>query len=106
MIAEAKLGEVDMVAKANKEELKSEVAKLQHEVEELRISRMANFEGLEAIASRLGFKSGKDNILKTRRALKGHFGKVYSMSWSGSGKELVSASQDGKLIVWDALLGK
>ena len=41
---------------------------------------------------------------KTRRQLKGHFGKVYAMHWSGSNKELVSASQDGKLIVWDAAL--
>jgi WD40 repeat protein len=94
-----------MVADNRKEELKSKVARLQHEVQELSTSRLANFEGLEAIASRLGFKSGNDSILKTRRVLKGHFGKVYSMSWAGSGKELVSASQDGKLIVWDAMLG-
>jgi guanine nucleotide-binding protein G(I)/G(S)/G(T) subunit beta-1 len=43
---------------------------------------------------------------KPRRLLKGHFGKVYAMHWSGSNKELVSASQDGKLIVWDAVLSK
>ena len=41
---------------------------------------------------------------KPRRLLKGHFGKVYAMHWAGSNKELVSASQDGKLIVWDAVL--
>lgn len=56
-------------------------------------------------------------VLKNRRQLKGHFGKVYAMHWAGSGgsasnsanktgdpfaTELVSASQDGKLIVWDA----
>lgn len=41
---------------------------------------------------------------KSRRVLKGHFGKVYAMHWSGSNKELVSASQDGKLIIWDAAL--
>lgn len=41
--------------------------------------------------------------LKNRRTLRGHFGKVYSMHWSGRGSELiVSASQDGKLIVWNA----
>jgi len=43
---------------------------------------------------------------KPRRLLKGHFGKVYAMHWSGNNKELVSASQDGKLIVWDAVLSK
>ena len=39
---------------------------------------------------------------KTRRVLKGHYGKVYAMSW-GCGKHdshLVSVSQDGKLILW------
>jgi len=40
---------------------------------------------------------------KEKRVLKGHFGKVYAMHWSGKGNELiVSASQDGKLIVWQA----
>lgn len=43
--------------------------------------------------------------LKGRRQLKGHFGKVYAMHWGGSGSsdELVSASQDGKLIIWNAM---
>jgi len=41
--------------------------------------------------------------LKMRRQLKGHFGKVYAMHWGGNGSEqLVSASQDGKLIIWNA----
>jgi len=47
----------------------------------------------------------KPNI-KNRRVLKGHFAKIYAMHWAemeGEGnKQLVSASQDGKLIVWNA----
>ncbi len=39
---------------------------------------------------------------KPRRILKGHFGKVYAMHWGGDSTQLVSASQDGKLIVWNA----
>jgi guanine nucleotide-binding protein G(I)/G(S)/G(T) subunit beta-1 len=39
--------------------------------------------------------------LKPRRVLKGHFGKVYAMHWAGDSTHLVSASQDGKLIVWN-----
>lgn len=31
----------------------------------------------------------------------GHFGKVYSMHWGHDGTHLVSASQDGRLIVWN-----
>lgn len=42
--------------------------------------------------------------LKKRRELKGHFGKVYAMHWAGAGSaNLVSASQDGKLIIWNAM---
>lgn len=48
--------------------------------------------------------------LRVRRVLKGHFGKVYAMHWAGitEGVEYqneyrcVSASQDGKLIIWNA----
>jgi len=44
--------------------------------------------------------------IKNRRVLKGHFAKIYAMHWSegaASKQNLVSASQDGKLIVWNAL---
>lgn len=41
--------------------------------------------------------------IKMRRILKGHFGKIYAMHWSSSNNHhLVSASQDGKLIIWNA----
>merc|ERR1712113_384525 len=40
--------------------------------------------------------------LKAKRILKGHFAKIYAMHWSEDKKHLVSASQDGKLIVWNA----
>ncbi|KAK9468523.1 WD40-repeat-containing domain protein [Lipomyces arxii] len=40
--------------------------------------------------------------MKIRRTLKGHLAKIYSMHWSTDRRHLVSASQDGKLIVWDA----
>lgn len=39
--------------------------------------------------------------LKTRRHLKGHFGKIYALHWSSDSKKVVSASQDGKLIIWN-----
>eukprot|EP00479_Gromia_sphaerica_P010111 TRINITY_DN452_c1_g1_i1.p1 TRINITY_DN452_c1_g1~~TRINITY_DN452_c1_g1_i1.p1 ORF type:complete len:350 (-),score=62.54 TRINITY_DN452_c1_g1_i1:818-1867(-) len=41
--------------------------------------------------------------LKQRRILKGHFGKIYAMHWAVDSKHIVSASQDGKLIIWQAL---
>jgi len=43
--------------------------------------------------------------IKNRRVLKGHFAKIYAMHWAEHPeveRQLVSASQDGKLIVWNA----
>lgn len=40
---------------------------------------------------------------KLRRQLKGHFGKVTAMHWAGDSQSLASASQDGKLLLWNAL---
>lgn len=40
--------------------------------------------------------------MKARRVLKGHLAKIYAMHWSTDRRHLVSASQDGKLIIWDA----
>ncbi|XP_031484280.1 guanine nucleotide-binding protein subunit beta-2 [Nymphaea colorata] len=37
------------------------------------------------------------------RTLQGHTGKVYSLDWSLEKNRIVSASQDGRLIVWNAL---
>ncbi len=41
---------------------------------------------------------------RKRRVLAGHFNKVYALDWAGAGSsdELVSASQDGKLMLWNA----
>ena len=40
--------------------------------------------------------------MRPRRTLKGHLAKIYAMHWAQDKRHLVSASQDGKLIVWDA----
>lgn len=39
--------------------------------------------------------------IKQRRMLKGHFGKIYALHWAQDSRHLVSASQDGKLIIWN-----
>uniref|UniRef100_A0AAY5KN89 Guanine nucleotide binding protein (G protein), beta 5a n=1 Tax=Esox lucius TaxID=8010 RepID=A0AAY5KN89_ESOLU len=41
-------------------------------------------------------------IMKTRRTLKGHGNKVLCMDWCKDKRRIVSSSQDGKVIVWDA----
>lgn len=37
--------------------------------------------------------------MRTRRTLRGHLSKIYAMHWGAESRNLVSASQDGKLIV-------
>lgn len=80
---------------------KKQVEQLKSQLNKLSKSKKDDFEGLEAM------NSGKapTNIIlpKLRRTLRGHFGKVYSLHWAGNGTDLVSASQDGKLIVWSAI---
>lgn len=39
--------------------------------------------------------------IKARRYLNGHFGKIYAHDWSPDSRHITSASQDGKLIVWN-----
>ncbi|KAG0165079.1 guanine nucleotide-binding protein subunit beta 1 [Apophysomyces sp. BC1034] len=41
-------------------------------------------------------------VMKVRRSLRGHLAKIYAMHWANDAQHLVSASQDGKLIVWNA----
>lgn len=40
--------------------------------------------------------------IKPRRVLKGHQAKVLCSDWSPDKRHIVSSSQDGKLIIWDA----
>ena len=40
--------------------------------------------------------------IKPRRTLKGHQGKVLCMDWSSDKRHIVSSSQDGKMLIWDA----
>ena len=86
-------------------DVKATIVGLESKISELRSSRLSNWTSLASIAQSLGVLPDSSS-LKVRRLLKGHFGKVYSADWAGSGNELVSASQDGKLIIWDAMLSK
>jgi guanine nucleotide-binding protein G(I)/G(S)/G(T) subunit beta-1 len=55
--------------------------------------------------SELAEKTGVGKVkceLQQRRILKGHFGKIYAMNWASDSRRIVSASQDGKLIIWNA----
>lgn len=40
---------------------------------------------------------------KVRRMFKGHISKIYALHWASNAPYFVSASQDGKLIIWNAI---
>lgn len=70
-------------ARKKAEALKSEIAKAQNEKKDCSINDAAAKKDLKNLGPGL----------KARRVLKGHFGKVYAMHWSGDNNNLVSASQ-------------
>jgi len=82
---------------------KKQVEGLKSQLSKEKAKKLDGYAGIAEIAKGRG-GAFPNQPLKPRRILKGHFGKVYAMHWSGNSKDLVSASQDGKLIVWDASL--
>jgi guanine nucleotide-binding protein G(I)/G(S)/G(T) subunit beta-1 len=84
-------------------QLHTQVAGLKAQIQKARAAKKNTTIGAVASA-----KGGIKEIrhppsMKLRRTLKGHFGKVYAMNWKGDSETLVSASQDGKLIIWNAV---
>jgi guanine nucleotide-binding protein G(I)/G(S)/G(T) subunit beta-1 len=45
----------------------------------------------------------KQGSIRSRRHLRGHYNKILSVAWSSNSTNLVSASQDGKLIIWNGM---
>lgn len=75
------------------EELKSKIKKIKDDLNDTSLKTAAKD------ASEITTKVP----LKVRRTLRGHLAKIYAMHWAEDKSNLVSASQDGKLLVWDAL---
>lgn len=95
---------------ANKESFQSKldatketVNKLKEKIKEIKLEKKSTNIGVVPKQD-LKFNFDEWDGPKERRYLKGHYGKVYAMHW-GSEKSnlLVSASQDGKLIIWDGI---
>lgn len=80
---------------------KKQVENLKTQVSLAKELKMNGYDGMKSISNNNGLPPINDKM-KVRRVLKGHFGKVYAMHWSGNSRDFVSASQDGKLIVWNA----
>ncbi|KAL3792551.1 hypothetical protein HJC23_005521 [Cyclotella cryptica] len=91
----------DMEARIEK--AKAEVADLKAQIEAARAEKKNTTIGEVARSKGALREIRKPPSTKLRRTLKGHFGKVYAMNWNSDSQTLVSASQDGKLIIWNAI---
>jgi len=80
---------------------KKQVEGLKKDLDKAKDKKMEDYDGISNLAG--GKATPLGPLPKVKKALKGHFGKVYSCHWAGDSRNLVSASQDGKLIVWNAM---
>lgn len=80
---------------------KREIDDLKRQIDILRGDPQAEEQHLQ-MAGKSQNVPAVNTTLRNRRLLKGHFGKIYSVHWSSDSTHLLSASQDGKLIVWNA----
>jgi len=82
---------------------KKQVDGLKAQLAKANKTKREGFDGIEEQYAAQGKPAVNFEPLKVRRKLAGHFGKIYALHWGGNGTDLVSASQDGKLIVWNAM---
>ncbi|RXN21400.1 guanine nucleotide-binding subunit beta-5 [Labeo rohita] len=84
-------GETIHTLKAESESLKTKLEEERAKLHDVELHQVA--EKVEALGQ---------FVMKTRRTLKGHGNKVLCMDWCRDKRRIVSSSQDGKVIVWDA----
>ncbi|KPP78252.1 guanine nucleotide-binding protein subunit beta-4-like [Scleropages formosus] len=83
----------------------SELEQLRQEAEQLR-NQIKDARKACSDSTLAQITAGLDSVgriqMRTRRTLRGHLAKIYAMHWGSDSRLLVSASQDGKLIIWDS----
>lgn len=91
--------------------IKDQIDQLSRDIDQLKANigdARGDVDDINQPLSSLGKEKGVKPVLlngavKSRRTLKGHFGKIYAMHWATDSRHLVSASQDGKLIIWNGV---
>ncbi|XP_052282035.1 guanine nucleotide-binding protein subunit beta-5a-like isoform X2 [Dreissena polymorpha] len=94
-----------MATEVLKVEPQDSIEALQREAEELKKrleEEKAKLKDVEMCKAASKIDPITNFSMKQRRHLKGHQGKVLCMDWSTDKKHIVSSSQDGKMLVWDA----
>jgi len=84
--------------------VRKQLEKLQADIDK-KMAPLADTTLFEHAKSVPAIASDKSYRLGTTRMLRGHLAKIYAMHWADDmdAEKLVSASQDGKLLVWDAV---
>jgi len=82
------------------EECTTQVRKLRDEIKRIRDQQNGNI-----LASVSANVQVTDYEPKTRNPMTGHFGKIYALHWGADSNSIVTASQDGKLIIWASHTG-
>ena len=83
-----------------KQQIKAELSKMPHDRNFLKeYVESDDHKELEDIN-----QNGRKAVFKERKPpMKGHFGKINCIDWSSNSQDIVSASQDGKLLIWNAI---
>eukprot|EP01126_Amoeba_proteus_P034892 TRINITY_DN34_c0_g1_i2.p1 TRINITY_DN34_c0_g1~~TRINITY_DN34_c0_g1_i2.p1 ORF type:complete len:352 (+),score=46.68 TRINITY_DN34_c0_g1_i2:85-1140(+) len=96
------------MSKAKAETLNNEIKDIKEQIKKARADKQDVSTSERSSILKTYFAANTQDLaqgekLRTRRTLKGHLAKIYALHWSADQVHLVSASQDGKLLVWDAL---
>ena len=81
-------------------EAKEEVRRLKDTID----SKKEQFESVSLNEVSTGVEDLPESLIEVRRELRGHLGKVYAVDWGQDSKTILSAAQDGKVIIWDAYI--
>ncbi|KAI8777817.1 guanine nucleotide-binding protein subunit beta-5 [Biomphalaria glabrata] len=97
--------EINMATEALRAENPDSIEALSREAESLKArlsEEKAKLNDLDYCVIGQRLESLQNFNIKPRRTLKGHQGKVLCMDWSSDKRHIVSSSQDGKMLIWDA----
>jgi len=88
---------------AELDRLQQDVESLKTQLSSLRKELAETKEGSLRAAGQAKDIAAVKCVLKSRKRLNGHFGKIYAFDWAPDSRRLVSAAQDGNLFVWDGM---
>ena len=82
------------------EQCQNRCEELRHEINELRATT-----GTRLLTELAGNKNVQHYEPVKRKDCSGHFGKIYALHWGPDSRHIITASQDGKLIIWNSVSG-